>query len=391
MRDAGTTSLGACIRQLRTGLESGVPGRVATKGRPRDGTSADLLRELTLEEYTRLAPMNSRERFLLALSGKKPDRPPVAHVAALTTVELQQATGCYMPQVHHDARQQVRLLAANYEILGFDAVSFIINYFGEPAALGARIDWGTPTRLPAFQSHPWQCADDAVVPVDLLNRPPISDYLETLRIAKRLYGNQVAVLGKVMGPLSMTQAMCGVERAMMALIEEPALMAHFLRVCVEILVVCANAQFEIGIDALAIGEGGAGANMLSPQMYEKQLLPWHQDMISRIHGPTIMHICGDVTARLPMFKHTAITCFNFDWAIAPGEMVRQAAGAFRVMGNISTTDLLRGTPADIERQVIENLEAGVDIISPGCAISPKCPNANLRALADSVARYSGGS
>ena len=27
---------------------------------------------------------------------------------------------------------------------------------------------------------------------------------------------------------------------------------------------------------------------------------------------------------------------------------------------------------------MENLEAGVDIISPGCAISPKRPNANLR-------------
>ena len=333
--------------------------------------------------------MNSRERFLLALSGEKPDRPPVAHVAALTTVELQQATGCYMPQVHHEPQQQVRLLAANHEILGFDAVSFIINYFGEPAALGAQIDWGTSIQLPTFISHPWQLADDAVVPADLLSRPPICGYLETLRIAKRLYGDRVAVLGKVMGPLSMTQAMCGVERVMMALVEEPALISHFLRTCVDILVTCANAQFEIGIDALSIGEGGAGANMLSPQLYERELLPWHQDMISRIDGPTIMHICGDVTPRLPMFKRTAMTCFNFDWAIAPEEMVKQAAGAFRVMGNVNTTDLLRGTPANIARQVIQNIEAGVDIISPGCAISPKCPNANLRTLVDTVAYYAG--
>ncbi len=219
---------------------------------------------------------------------------------------------------------------------------------------------------------------------------PISTYLETLRIAKREYGGRMAVLGKVMGPLSMTQVMCGIERTMMALVEEPDLIAHFLDVCVELLVKCANAQFDIGIDALAIGEGGAGANMLSPQMYETQLLPWHQRMISRINGPTIMHICGDVTARLPMFRRTAMTCFNFDWAIAPEVVVKEAAGAFRVMGNVNTTDLLRGTPADIERQVIRNLAAGVDIISPGCAISPKCPNANLRALSDTVARYGTG-
>ncbi len=334
--------------------------------------------------------MNSRERFLAALAGEKPDRTPVAHVAALTTEELQQLTGCYMPQIHHEPAMQVRLLAANHDILGFDAVSFIINYFGEPAALGARIDWGTPSSLPTFTSHPWQNGSDAIVPPDLLERPPVSTYLETLRIAQRQCGNRMAVLGKVMGPLSMVQVMCGIERTLMALVEEPELIAHFLDVSVDILVTCANAQFELGIDALAIGEGGAGAKMLSPPMYQSQLLPWHRQMIDRLKGPTIMHICGDVTARLPMFQQTAMTCFNFDWAIDPCDMVRHAEGAFRVMGNVNTTDLLRGTPSQIRAQVIHNLEAGVDIISPGCAISPKCPNANLMAMVEAVAAFADG-
>ncbi len=334
--------------------------------------------------------MNSRERFLAAMAGQSVDRPPVAHVAALTTVELQQQTGCAMPQVHHDPAAQARLMAANHDVLGFDAVSFIINYFGEPAALGTQMDWGSTERLPAFISAPWQRAEDAVIPDDLLDRPPISTYLQTLRIAKRDYGDRMAVLGKVMGPLSMTQVMCSIEQTMMALIEAPDLVTHFLDVCVEVLVRCANAQFEIGIDALSIGEGGAGANMMSPEMYERLLLPVHQRMIGRIDGPTIMHICGDVTPRLAMFKQTAMTCFNFDWAILPATIVRQAGGAYRVMGNVNTTDLLNGTPADIERQVIQNIEAGVDIISPGCAISPLCPNANLRVLADTARRYGNG-
>jgi [methyl-Co(III) methanol-specific corrinoid protein]:coenzyme M methyltransferase len=68
-------------------------------------------------------------------------------------------------------------------------------------------------------------------------------------------------------------------------------------------------------------------------------------------------------------------------------MVRQANGAFRLMGNISTADLLLGQPADIERQVFANLEAGVDIISPGCAISPRCPNVNLRAMVEAVLKW----
>ena len=185
----------------------------------------------------------------------------------------------------------------------------------------------------------------------------------------------------------MTQVMCGIERTMMALIEEPQLIAHFLDVSTEILVRCANAQLELGIDALGIGEGGAGANMLSPEMYEQQLLGVHQRLTRRIDGPTIMHICGDVTPRLEMFRRTNMTCFNFDWAIGPPAIVAAANGAYRVMGNVNTTDLLRGSPEEIERQVMQNLEAGVDIISPGCAISPNCPNRNLQAMVDAVRRY----
>ena len=144
----------------------------------------------------------------------------------------------------------------------------------------------------------------------------------------------------------------------MAVVEDRRLVEHFLDVCVEVLVKCANAQLELGVDAVTIGEGGAGAHMLSPKMYEELLLPVHRRMVARVDGPTVMHICGDVTPRLPMLKETGITCFNFDWAIRPKAMVEASAGAFRVMGNVNTADLLNATPGEIERQVIECLEAG---------------------------------
>ncbi|MFV1964167.1 MAG: uroporphyrinogen decarboxylase family protein, partial [Pirellulaceae bacterium] len=249
------------------------------------------------------------------------------------------------------------------------------------------MDWGHPAKLPSVVSHPWKHVEDAVVPSDILGRPPVKTYLETLRIAKRDYGDSMGVLGKVMGPFSMIQMMHGVENVLMGLTDDPERILRFMETCVDVLVLCADAQFEIGIDALAIGEGGAGAQMLSPKMYEQFLLPIHRQMLQRIQGPTVMHICGDITPRLSTLGKTGLTCFNFDAAIPPKKMVDAASGRFTVMGNISTTDLLNGTEADIERQVFENLDAGVDIISPGCAISPNCPVANLRAMARAIDKY----
>jgi len=281
----------------------------------------------------------------------------------------------------------MRLCAANYEVLGFDAVTFNINYFGEPAALGCEMDWGGKAQLPMYLSHPWSEPEDAVVPPDLLDRPPISAYLETIRLAKREYGDRVAVLGKVMGPFSMVQVMVGLEKVMMGLLDDPQRIKDFLDAAVDVLTKCANAQFEAGIDALAIGEGGAGGNMLSPRMHREFLTDVHRRMVAQIQGPTIMHICGDITPRLDSLAQSGLTCFNFDWDIEPALMKEVSRGKFKIMGNVNTTDLLMATPREIERQVIQNLEAGVDIISPGCAISPNCPNGNLRAMRNAIDRW----
>jgi len=331
--------------------------------------------------------MTSRERFLAALHGQRPDRTATAHVAAMTTVQLQHATGCRMPQAHHDPHALARLCAANHRILGFDAFTVPINFFNEPAAMGCQIDWGSETRLPMFTSHPWSKAEDAVVPDDLLDRPPVRTYLQALQIAKRDYGDAAAVLGKVMGPFSMVQVMHGIENTMMGLVDNPDLIRHFIDKAADALVICANAQFEIGIDALAIGEGGAGARMLSPKMYRNFLMDVHKRMIEQIQGPTVMHICGDITPRLELLGRIGLKCFNFDWNISPKTMKQASQGKFTVMGNICTSDLLNGRPEQIEQQVIENLQAGVDIVSPGCAISPLCPNENLLAISRAVRKW----
>lgn len=333
--------------------------------------------------------MNCRERFLAALNGETTDRPPLAQVAALTPVELQQQTGCYMPEAHLDPESLVRLCGANHEVLGFDAVTFIINFFNEPAALGVEMKWGSKASLPMYASHPWSDRDDATAPKDLLDRVPLKTNLEALRIAKQRYGDRIAVLGKVMGPFSMTQVMYGVENTMLGLFDEPDKLEYFMDVCIDILVENGNAQLDLGIEALLIGEGGAGAKMLSPKMYEEHLQGVHKRMIEAIQGPTIMHICGDITPRLNALAETGLTCFNFDWAIDPAVMKRASAGKFTLMGNVNTADLWRAPPEVIERQVVECLEAGVEIISPGCAVSPECPVANFHAMRRAIDNWLG--
>jgi [methyl-Co(III) methanol-specific corrinoid protein]:coenzyme M methyltransferase len=328
--------------------------------------------------------MKPRDRFLAALRGDPVDRTPVVNVAALAPTALQERTGCWMPEVHLDPAKLVALAIANHDVLGFDGVSFIINFFNEPAALGARIDWGSPASLPMFASHPWEREEDAVLPLDFLSRPPLSTNLETLRLARELHGDRVGIIGKIMGPFSFVQVMHGLENTMLGLHDDPARVRRLLELSLEVLVPSARAQFLAGADAVLIGEGGAGAQMLSPALYERILRDVHAKLLAEIEGPTVLHICGDITPRLGALRSIGLDCFNFDGAIAPRVMKEAARGHFRIMGNVDTTDLLRGPPERIRAQVRACLEAEVDIVSPGCALSPACPLEHLLLLVETV-------
>jgi MtaA/CmuA family methyltransferase len=334
--------------------------------------------------------MNARERALAALQGRPVDHAPVAYVAALAPTAIQQRCGRPMPEVHHQPDGLADLAWTNHVELGFDAVSVLINYFSMPAALGMPMDWGAPDRYPRCAATPWMRAEDAFIPDDLLEREPIPTNLEAIRVAKARYGAEVSILGKVMGPLSLAQVMRGVDAMMMDLLDRPAAAQACLETCVQGLIRYANAQLAAGADAISIGEGGAGSNMISPRLHRRHLLPVHRTLIAGIQGPTILHICGDITPRLDALRETGLDWFNFDAAIEPKRMVTAAEGAFGLMGNVDTTDLLLGTPEEIGQQVRRCLEAGVGIISPGCAVSPNCPPANLRAMSEAVVRWAEG-
>ena len=334
--------------------------------------------------------MNPRQRAIAALRRQPVDRPPVAYVAALAPTAIQERCGHPMPEVHHQPAGLAELAWANHVELGFDAISVLINYFSMPAALGMPMDWGAPDRYPRCAATPWERPEDAAIPDDLLERQPIRTNLEAIRIAKARYGEEVAILGKVMGPLSLAQVMRGVDAMMMDLLDKPAAAQACLETSVQGLVHYANAQLAAGADAISIGEGGAGSNMISPRLHHRHLLPVHGALVAGIQGPTILHICGDITPRLDALRETGLDWFNFDADIDPQHMVAEADGAFGLMGNVNTTDLLMGTPEEIGEQVRRCLEAGVDIISPGCAVSPNCPPANLRAMAEAVAAWSAG-
>jgi MtaA/CmuA family methyltransferase len=329
--------------------------------------------------------LSPKRRFMSALfGGRRSDRPPVGNPTSIVTLELMEKTGIFFPQAHLDASPMAELAAAGHEILGFDAVMPEFSVQQEAAALGCEMDWGSPSMMPDAKTHPFQRVEDLRIPENILEKPSLKVVLEALSLLRRQYGDEVAIIGKVMGPWTISYHMAGTENFLLWSAVEPDKVRRFLEVLKEVTVLFAKAQFQAGADVVVLADHATG-DLVSPKTYRNFLLPVHRELVQRIGGPLILHVCGNCADRLRLFVEAGFDGYHFEWQVDAREAVKVVNREMALVGNINnSTALYRGTPEDVRKQVRYSIEAGVDIIAPECAVPLQTPLRNLRAVVEAA-------
>lgn len=332
--------------------------------------------------------LSPRRRFLSGLlRGKKGKRISVANPTSIACIELMDKVGVYFPEAHLDARQMAELAAGGYETLGFDTIMPEFSVQQEAAALGCEVDWGKRNMMPDAKTHPVKEVKDIHIPDNILDKPSMRVILDAITLLRREYGDWVAILGKVMGPWTICYHTIGVQDFLLMIRREPEKVRRFLDIYKEVTITFANAQLRAGADAIVLPDHATG-NMVSPRTYAEFLVPVHYEMLSRIGGPTILHVCGDCTDRLHIFAEEGYDGYHFEWQVDAKEAVHIVNGRISLVGNISNIQaLLHGTPEDVHSQARYSIEAGVDVLAPECAIPLQTPLENLKAI---VAAAEGG-
>jgi [methyl-Co(III) methanol-specific corrinoid protein]:coenzyme M methyltransferase len=308
----------------------------------------------------------------------------VGNPTSIISIELMEKTGIFFPQAHLDARKMAELAAAGHEILGFDCIMPEFSVQQEAAALGCEMDWGSPSMMPDAKTHPFQRVEDLKIPENLLEKPSMKVVLEALNILRRQYGDEVAILGKVMGPWTISYHMAGTENFLLWSAIEPDKVRCFLDALKEVTLLFAKAQFQAGADVVVLADHATG-DLVSPKTYQQFLLPVHKELVQRIGGPLILHICGNCADRLRLFVEAGFDGYHFEWQVDSREAVRVVNKEMSLVGNINNpTTLLRGAPEDVRRQVRYSVAAGVDIIAPECAVPLQTPLRNLKAIVEAA-------
>jgi uroporphyrinogen decarboxylase len=340
--------------------------------------------------------MTSRERAELAMRGRVPDRVPVVPL-----IDTSYAAACYgvpvsecflKPEVH--ARALVSTLERHPGIDGFS-----INIGLTPEVISKQsetesdyfvttvdgTDWqipkndiGTPTRrgIASFD-------DERLRHVELL-RPHI---VETLRLIPRGIMQDYDVSAGLTSPFSEIVFMMGIERALVAMHEEPEALKQAIEIRVPSALRWAEEMAALDVPSIWIGEGLASSSLISSRQYAEFALPYEQRLTARLRElgvPSVLHICGKAGKILDAIASSGVDCFEADWQVELAEAKTRLGNRVALKGNLHTTRLVQSSPDDIYseacRAIKSAMAGGGFILSSGCALGRDTPPANVDAM-----------
>jgi [methyl-Co(III) methanol-specific corrinoid protein]:coenzyme M methyltransferase len=322
--------------------------------------------------------------------GRRGERPPAGNPTSIICHGLMDVAGIEFPEAHLDAKAMAALAVTGYEVAGFDTVMPEFSVQQEGEALGCKVDWGHRDMMPDIKDSPHNDFHDVEIPHDLLEKPSMQVVLDALSMLKRQVGDQVAVVGKVMGPWTISYHLAGVENFLLQVgrgirdTEAKDRVNRMLDQVLEVPIKFARAQLQAGADIVVVADHATG-DLVSAKVYEEYLLPRHKIITAEIGGPLILHVCGNCKDRIETFAVAGFDAYHFEWQLDAKEAVERVGDRISLVGNIDNANVLfMGTPEDVYKQSRYAIESGVNIIGPECAIPLETPLENLKAITEAV-------
>ncbi len=334
-----------------------------------------------------MAQMSSKQRFMAGLNGEPVDRPSAASIVSVITYELMDITGAHFPAANIEPEPMATLAAGAHEVMGFDSVMPIFSIAQEAVALGCQVDWSDTDMMPNPTDSPWSDRDAEIklpdgFPDSFLEDKYVKCSIDAIRLLKRHFGDEVMILGKVMGPWTLSYHCYNTQEFLFDTIMDPDRVRKSLETLAPVPLAYAEAQLEAGADAVVWADHATG-DLVRNTMYRDFLLPHHQELVSQVQAPVILHCCGKTLDRVEYFSEAGFACYHFESANPPVEMVEKAAGKMKLAGNVNNPVTLyaRG-PEEARAEAQAAIDAGVDIIAPECAVPLQAPVVNLKAIVE---------
>lgn len=338
--------------------------------------------------------LTSKQRVLGLLNGEQVDRAACYSGTGTVWGAALEHYGYNFADVHYDPEKMADLATFPYETASFECAVMPFDICVEAELLGCELNLfkdgdksiypNIKKRLILKQSE----IESLIIPenVNQCGRVPV--VCKAIKKAKGKFGEQIPVGAHILGPFTLAGQIMDFNELLMAVFKNPAAVSRLLGKLTDILIEVAKAYENAGADYICLREMSGTTDIISPKQFNELLQPELVKIIQKSGVPIILHICGN-TNRI---VHHMVECNAHAISVeTKNDLVktRQDIGPEPlVFGNIDGFGVLvNGTPAEVEKEVVNCLKSGVDALWPGCEISLKAPLENLRAMVRAVEKY----
>jgi [methyl-Co(III) methanol-specific corrinoid protein]:coenzyme M methyltransferase len=293
------------------------------------------------------------------------------------------------PEANRDPERMARLAATGYTELGFDTIMPVFSIIQESSAIGAKIQWEQKDNWPTVKMREpiYSGPEDIRLPDYWLNHTDTQCVIQAIRILRREFGDEVAIIGKTMGPWSLAYHTLGVEPFLLMSLDNPGKTKQCLDKLKEVTIRFGLAQIEAGADALTLPDHATG-DLVSGDYYARYLRDMHIEFAETLPCPLILHICGHTVDRMEYIAQTNMAAFHYDSKNDPAESMAIMKNRISLVGNLNNPETLFSKgPEEVRREVFKNLDAGVQLVGPECAIPLQTTIENLKEIPRAVREW----
>jgi uroporphyrinogen decarboxylase len=338
--------------------------------------------------------MNGFERIQRALNGEWPDRRPVMLHNFMMAAE---EAGYSMKEFREDPKKASDAFIQSVEKYNLDGIMIDFDTTLIAGAIGVAVDYPDhePARIPKGLLTSWDQMDE-LDETDLSKNERVQIWLETCRMIKAHFGNEIYVRGNCdQAPFSAASMVRGTQEWLMDIMMPGPEVNQLLNYCTNVCIQFIDLMAQTGVDMVSNGDSPAGPEMISPEQFRQFALPFEKKLVDAAHKhrlPYINHICGNTDLILESMLESGTDGLELDYKTDIHKIYKVLGDKRLFIGNIDPSGVLAlGSPDLVRQKTLELLEIYQDsprlVVNAGCAIPPKTPSENIKAMVETAQTF----
>jgi uroporphyrinogen decarboxylase len=213
------------------------------------------------------------------------------------------------------------------------------------------------------------------------------EMLKALALLRHELGDEVLVVGCILGPFTLATQLLGLERTLYLAIDDPPQLERLMDFATDVVIRFGQAQLQAGAHLPMVFDPSASPAVVPPNFFREFELPRLQRVFQALSqagaAANWLHIAGPAAPILPYYAKAGVHIANFDYMVSAAEAMSRLPVTC-LDGNIKSLLFVEGSPTEVEMEAVNLLRAFRNrrgfILSSGCEIPPEAKPETVAAL-----------